>query len=189
MRVFVAVDIEDSQLLSAIGTLKDVVQATGVPQKPVEDENLHLTLAFIGEVGEVVVERLGDALKRVEHEAFKIHLRGLGAFPTINKPRVVWVGISEGKEELVSLHNEIAKALLSAGIGFRGSSFEPHLTITRIKGMRNLSNLVKVLLNYEDYDVGWCVISDFRLKQSILTPRGPIYKTLLRVPLKVRVKE
>lgn len=184
MRVFVAVDIESPQLLSAIRALKDIVQATGVPQKPVEDENLHLTLAFIGEVGDDVVDRIRDALKNVEHNAFSIHLKGLGAFPTVSRPRVVWIGVEEGRESLYELHNKIAKALSSAGVGFKGSSFEPHLTIARIKGSRNLSNLVKVLMNYEDYDVGWYTVSEFRLKQSILTPKGPIYKTLLSVPLR-----
>uniref|UniRef100_A0A7J3ZIU9 RNA 2',3'-cyclic phosphodiesterase n=1 Tax=Fervidicoccus fontis TaxID=683846 RepID=A0A7J3ZIU9_9CREN len=184
MRLFVAIDIESPQLIAAIRALKDVVQATGVPQKPVEDENLHLTLAFIGEVEDDDVERIREALKKIEHNVFNIHLKGLGAFPTVNRPRVVWIGVEEGRESLHELHSKVAKALSTARVNLRDSRFEPHLTITRIKGSKNLSNLVRVLTSYEDYDVGWLTVSEFKLKQSILTPKGPIYKTLLSVPLK-----
>jgi len=184
LRLFVSVDVEDPKVLSAISSLKALVASTGVPQKLVEDENLHVTLAFIGEVPEAEAEEIKAALRTVEHRAFKMHLKGLGAFPSEASPRVVWVGVAEGADELRELHKKVLSALRSVGVQPKDPRFEPHITISRVKGSKGIQSLAKVIASYRDYEVGWVDVKELRLKQSTLTPRGPIYKTLLSVALK-----
>ncbi|MEM1620035.1 MAG: RNA 2',3'-cyclic phosphodiesterase [Fervidicoccaceae archaeon] len=183
MRLFVSIDVENPDLVAKISELKSLIDSVGAPVKLVEDENLHVTLAFIGEVPEVLVDRVRNCLARVSRPSFSAHLRGLGAFPSPQRPRVLWVGIEEGRAELEELHRAVSRNLISAGVGFRGSSFEPHVTIGRVKGARNIAVLTKILEQYSDFEVGWLKVSEFRLKRSVLTPRGPIYSTLASFPL------
>jgi len=183
LRTFIAVDLEDPILLSKIERVKDFLIATGVPMKPVESRNLHITLRFIGEVPVGVVEEIKRrVLSGLKFEKFRIHLRGLGAFPGSHRPRVVWIGVSEGSEDLVKLHNTIESSLRSLGIPpERGKTYTPHLTIARVRGSRNLHALVRLILEYEDYDFGWMTVESIRLKKSVLTRPGPIYETLWEV--------
>jgi len=181
VRIFIAIDLEDPLLLSRIVRMRDAVVATGVPMKPVETENLHITLRFIGEVPLGTVDAVKDVLSTLSFDEFRIVLHGLGAFPSPARPRVVWVGVSEGWEELRRIRDTIEKGLRSIGIPGERQDFHPHITLARIKGSRGISKLVRLLEEYSDYDFGETVVRSVRLKKSTLTRRGPIYETLMEV--------
>jgi len=184
LRVFIAVDIEDPLLLSRLERMKEALVATGVPMKPVETHNLHITLRFIGEVDRGSVEEIKDrVLSAIVARPFEVELRGLGAFPGPYRPRVVWVGVSRGAEQLTRIHDEIERGL--RGLGFRPDRerFVPHITLARVKGSRNLSALTRVINEYSDYGFGTMRVGSVRLKKSTLTRRGPIYETLWEVKL------
>ncbi len=182
LRVFIAVDIEDPLLLSRIERIKDSVVSTGVPMKPVETENLHITLRFIGEVPVGVVEEIKrEVLQGLAFRSFTVRLVGLGAFPSPMRPRVVWIGVREGVEELRALRDEIERGLRRLGVRPDDKEFHPHLTLARIKGSRNLQALVKLINEMQDYEVGSFTVTSVRLKKSTLTRRGPIYETLMEV--------
>ncbi len=182
LRVFIAVDIEDPLVLSALERIKDALVATGAPMKPVETQNLHITLRFIGEIPRSLVDEImRSVLSSIEFEPFEIEFKGLGAFPTPARPRVVWIGVSEGSEHLAKLHDIIEKGLRKLGIPPERERFVPHVTLARIKGTRNLTAVVKLLHEYEDYVFGRMRVTSVRLKKSTLTPKGPIYETLWEV--------
>ncbi len=182
LRVFIAIDVEDPLLVSRIERIKDSVVATGVPMKPVETENLHITLRFIGEVPAGVVEEIKrEVMEPLRFKPFKVTLAGLGAFPSPARPRVVWIGISEGLEELRALRDEIEAGLRRLGVRPDDKEFHPHLTLARIKGSRNIQALVKLLQEMQDYEVGSFTVTSVRLKKSTLTRHGPIYETLMEV--------
>ena len=182
VRTFIAVDIEDPLLLSRIERLKEALVATGVPMKPVETQNLHITLRFIGEVPYGVVNDIIDlVLKRLSFKPFTIMLKGLGAFPSPLRPRVVWIGVEEGAERLRELREFIESGLRRLGLRPEKEEFIPHLTLARIKGARNLHALIKFIQDHEGYEVGSMTVEAVRLKKSTLTPKGPIYETLWEV--------
>ena len=181
LRVFIAVDIDDPMLVSRLERLIDSLRATGVPMKPVEPENLHITLRFIGEVPEGLVEEIKrEVIGRLEFDPFDLELKGLGAFPGPYRPRVVWVGVGEGSEGLRRLHDLVEEGLRRLGVPpERGAKeYVPHLTLARIKGSRNIQALTKLILEHGDYPVGRMRVTSVRLKKSTLTRRGPIYETL-----------
>ncbi len=179
LRVFIAVDVENPILVQAFDRVRDALQATGVPMKPVESHNYHLTLRFIGEVDEGVVRDIASSvLGELRFTSFEIHFKGVGAFPGPYRPRVVWIGVQEGADQLKAIRDEIESRLRSLGIKPDPKRFEPHLTIARIKGARNLSSLIRLLEQYSDYDFGWMRVESIRLKKSTLTRSGPIYETL-----------
>ncbi len=184
LRIFIAVDIEDPLIVSKVERLKDLVVSTGVPMKPVETQNLHITLRFIGESPYHIVEQVKEALSSLSYKKFKIKLEGLGAFPSIIRPRVVWIGIVEGGDILKQIRDDIESKLRRLNIRPEKQEFHPHLTIARIKGTRNISLLQKILEEYSDYTIGEMEVSSIRLKKSTLTRRGPIYETIAEVKLK-----
>lgn len=91
-RVFIAVDLTD-QLKEPIIKMQRDFMGAGVDMKPVEPENLHITLRFIGEISRDLVEELKKRLSNVKYNQFTIHIRGIGAFPSIDRPRVIWVAL------------------------------------------------------------------------------------------------
>ncbi len=183
LRIFIAVDVEDPLLVSRLERLKDLIISTGVPMKPVETQNFHITLRFIGESPPDVVERVREALLSLKRSKFKIVFSGLGAFPSPIRPRVVWVGVTEGEEALKDIRDELERHLRAIGIRPERQSFHPHVTLARIKGSRNLPQLQRILNEYQDYLVGEMIVKYVRLKKSTLTRRGPIYETLAEVEL------
>ena len=147
LRCFVAVDVEDLNIVRKLTDVQRELASVGTRLKLVEPENLHLTLAFIGEVPPPIVEAARRALGEVSLRRFKIRLVGIGAFPTINRPRVVWVGVSEGREELQVLAREVRASLKRHGVPFDKKEFVPHLTIARVKGRgEGLARILSCLL-------------------------------------------
>lgn len=180
VRCFIAVDIEESDIVNKIVRIQEELKNTGTRLKAVEPENLHITLRFIGEVPTSIVESIKDRLSTLEFSSFTLSFSGVGAFPGIERPRVIWVGVSEGKEELIELSNKVNKLLSSLKIPKENKEFIPHLTIARVKSYPSprLSEIIKELMNVF---IGSMRVNDVRLKKSTLTSKGPIYDTLFRV--------
>lgn len=180
-RVFIAVDLTD-QLKEPIIRMQRELMESGVDMKPVEPENLHITLRFIGEISRDLVEEVKRRLATVRYGQFTIHMRGVGAFPNIERPRVIWVGIEEGAKDLANLHDMVMR--LTGDIGERDErDFVPHLTVARVKYVRNRDKYLEVIRKYSEVDFGRQVVDSVRLKRSVLTPRGPIYSDLMVIKL------
>jgi len=179
IRCFVSVDVEDASVLASIARVQQTLLSIGGGLKLVERENLHLTLRFLGELPKGLVDEISQRLNRVEFEAFEIELKGLGAFPSSSRPRVVWIGVERGAEELEELAREVNKALSGLGIPPPDKEFCPHLTIARVKSRSAAAAVSRILAEHGDLSFGKILVDNFRLKKSVLTPRGPIYSTLM----------
>jgi len=181
IRSFIAIDIEDPILTERIEQVKNTILSSNADLKPVERENIHITLRFLGNIPLGLVDEIYRIMREVEFKPFSIHLKGLNAFPNINRPRVIWIGVEEGAEELKKIQKQLESKLRKIGIQPEKEEFIPHVTIARVRSGRNRDRLVKILLELTDIDIGFMTVNSIRLKQSILTPRGPIYKTLREV--------
>lgn len=165
MRVFIAVPLP-AEVRRRIAGLINELKAAGAAVKWVEAENLHVTLKFFGEVAEGKAGELGDWLaSRVGGTGgFEIKLAGMGTFPAGKHPRVVWVGVDQGKERMA----ELARSLDEP-------EFVPHVTIGRIK-----EGNVPVLAGAE---LGVAPVTAVHLMKSKLTQHGPVYEVLKEVKL------
>jgi len=181
IRAFIAVDIDDPSVSKNIVSLRDALVATGADLKPVEEENLHITIRFLGNIPVTMVDDIYNIMKSVKFKPFKIHVKGVGCFPNISRPRVIWVGVEKGYEELKRIHDEIEKGLKALGFKPEREEFVAHITVARVRSGRKREALIKVIENFKEFDAGEMVVRYVRLKQSILTPGGPIYKTLREV--------
>jgi 2'-5' RNA ligase len=178
IRVFIAVDIEDPLLVSKLERIKESLQSTGVPMKPVEPQNYHITIRFIGEVPPETVEEIAGIIRRIRFSRFQIKLQGVGAFPSLGRPRVVWVGVVEGGEKMQKIYENLENELRALGLPPERQKFHPHVTLARIKGSRKIATLTRLLSELQDAEVGVMEVRNVRLKKSTLTRSGPIYETL-----------
>ncbi|MCS7099320.1 MAG: RNA 2',3'-cyclic phosphodiesterase [Sulfolobales archaeon] len=186
VRLFVAVELENADTWRKILEFRDVVASCSIDGgiKPVEDENIHLTLRFIGEVPEIHVPRIIECLNVVRNfKKFSLSLRGVGAFPSVARPRVVWVGVREGAEELRIVRNSFENCLKTLAEEDR-EEFVPHITVARIKGRYRHECLLTYIRKYELVDFGVSPVTQVKLKKSQLTPKGPIYSDVAVFRLK-----
>ncbi|MEM3832020.1 MAG: RNA 2',3'-cyclic phosphodiesterase [Thermoprotei archaeon] len=174
IRCFIAVDVKDEDVLNKISKIQDLLPNGSL--KLVERENMHFTIRFLGETEQSLVGVIKNSLRSVSFNPFSIHLKGVGAFPSFHKPRIVWIGVSEGAENLMKLHSMINSVLKNLHIRSEEEEFTPHLTIARVKYPNK--ELPHVLDELKDEDFGQIIVKAFQFKQSILTPKGPIYKDL-----------
>ena len=117
-------------------------------------------------------------MKQIHFFPFNLQVSGIGAFPKPNYPRVIWVGIKTGVEQLKSVCNQLEPRLRSLGFTPDSKGFNPHLTIARVRSARNKEQLARVLTENADHEFGIISVKCLRLKKSELTPIGPIYSTL-----------
>lgn len=168
-----AVDLNEEVRRKIAPLIEKASRISGV--KAVEVENLHITLQFLGEVKDSKIPAIEDELSKVKFEQFKVSFQGVGAFPTPSSPRVVWVGISDGgklKQLADSVHHQLKK------LGFRrDKEFSAHVTIARVK--RKNPEIKTLIGEHSSEFFGEMEVKNFRLKQSVLRPQGPIYKDLM----------
>ena len=172
MRTFVAVEIIDGTVLDSI---KKVQSEIKIPAKPVEIHNMHFTLMFLGEITEEMAKKVQAQLDTIQFSSFDIGFIGVGAFPKPKFPRVIWIGLDQGGEKLVELAKLVEEKL--APLGFRSDKpFKPHATIFRIKN--KTGDITDQISKYSSTKFGTQKVSSIRVKQSVLTPSGPIYSDI-----------
>jgi 2'-5' RNA ligase len=176
MRTFVAVEISDDKVINAILKFQSQIS---INAKAVEPHNLHFTLQFLGEISEQQSIEVQKALQGVDFSSFRVNFTGIGVFPKMRFPRIIWIGTDvDGGNALISLAKKIEGVL--APLGFMSDKpFTPHITVFRIKN--KIKDISKELQSYEFTNFGSQEITNFKFKQSILTPKGPVYYDLMEV--------
>lgn len=154
--------------------------ATGADVKWVEIENLHVTMKFLGEVPEDKVEAIIAQADEVSREAkeFALGLGGLGAFPTQRAPRVVWVGLTHGIDELRVLARGLEARLERLGFKPEGRPFSAHVTLGRVRSPRGRDALAQALQAGRECEIGTMNVENFDLMQSVLGRGGPQYSVV-----------
>lgn len=148
--------------------------------------NLHLTLAFLGDIASTDVDRAVAAATRCASACspFDVRTAGLGAFPTLKRPRILWVGFEGDVARLLDLHQRLSDELRAAGFSLDQKPFKPHLTIGRVKDERDphlqatMSDLGRMDFSGEVFRVDEVVVM-----QSELLPTGARYTPLGRATL------
>ena len=146
----------------------------------------HLTLFFLGEIPRERAGPIAEALAPVgaARAPFYATLEGVGAFPSADRPRVVWLGITEGSAELVRLAGEVRTALGSEGDPTRRETFAPHLTLFRVRSATDRRRATELLTGtVAPPSPRRFRVREFVLKESELSARGATHRTLATFPL------
>lgn len=195
MRLFIALDISDG-IRDCIARYVEGVSGFAPDARWARAESLHVTLKFIGEQPEPVVERIKQALSTIESGAPEIHFRGYGFFPTAKSARVFWIGM-EATPQLADLAALIDDKMPALGIPKEDRAFSPHLTLARSAGgsgsprrnkkdvpNRTFQHLQEKLSALSAPEFGTMTPRSFFLYQSQLSPKGSKYTKLAEFVLK-----
>ena len=179
IRCFIAIEIPETiqnQLARIQGTLRKQIQKASW----VKPSNIHLTLKFLGDVDPQDLESIKEAIQRVaiRHRSFSVRIGGLGAFPNLARPRVMWTGVKAGGERTSALARDINMALSDYGFSLDTKRFNPHLTIARVKERIDLRPHANQYRRYDRIDGAEMSVDTISLIQSQLHPTGAIYSTL-----------
>ncbi len=179
MRVFVAVEL-DERLRQGMAEVAARLKSFGADVRWVPAESQHITLKFLGEVEEPRLEAVRQALRAVacSSSPFSVRLAGLGAFPSLRSPRVIWLG-SEG-DELAALAEAVERALERLGFAREARRFRGHLTLGRVRSAdARLDRLAEQLRQpAARVEIGAFRVEEFHLYRSVLKPTGAEYKKL-----------
>ena len=168
MRCFIAVDIPED--------IKDKLRKIDFDERIVaitKPSDYHLTLKFLGEISESKLKRVKKELPKIRFKPFRLKLNKIEFFPKgMNFIRVVWIGVTP-KRKIINLKENIDDALIS--LFEREKRFEPHITLGRVKTVRNKNKFMEIFdLKIErDFKV-----NSFKLIKSELTENGVMYETL-----------
>lgn len=180
IRSFIAFDISGAQRAAAAElqqNLQKGIQFTKSYVRWVAPEAMHLTLKFLGDLEQAQVEevaRLAEAAL-AGTPRFSFRLKGLGVFPNLREPKVLWCGVGAGAREMSAIQKRIEDALDGMGFKPERQPFRPHLTLGRIPALRGVEAMLSVVKSHQEADLGEAPLSAVTLYQSTLTPDGPIY--------------
>ena len=176
MRIFIAVEISDEKILNKIQSFQEDLE---INAKPTKTNQIHFTLQFLGEIDEEKCEKVKELLKEITFSQFDLSLKGVGGFPNLKNPRVIWIGTDKkGAEKLIEITREIGMKLTSLGFE-KDKKFKPHLTVFRVKN--KIDDISSQMKKYEAIEFGTQLITKIKLKRSILSLRGPEYSDLLEI--------
>ncbi len=176
MRVFIAVEISDVDILKKIQRFQESLQ---INAKPTKNNQIHFTLQFLGEIDEEKCEKVKNMLRTITFSQFNLSLKEVGGFPNLKNPRIIWIGIDKkGAEKLVEITNETEMKLTALGFE-KNKKFKPHLTIFRVK--HKIDDISLRMKEHETIEFGTQIITKIKLKKSVLTPKGAEYSDLLEI--------
>jgi len=180
MRSFIAVDVESRDQITRLQN--EIASAAGwKPRdvKPVEQQNFHFTLIFLGEITDIEAGRIKEKMQEIKFEPFLLTYQKVGAFPRPDAAKIIWMGVDAASgQKLVALANDIISKM--AELNFHADKpFSPHMTIFRVKaGPVRISD---ISAKYENKTLGSDLIDKVHLKKSDLAPSGPIYSNIYTV--------
>jgi len=186
LRLFIAVNFPDD-VKRTLGLFIRNLSKVPSDLKWVEEKNLHLTVQFLGNVSEERVPVVSTALQNsvAGIAPFKLGLEGVGAFPSVERPRVLWVGFSGETAPLLTLHRQVQREMRVLGFEPEKRKFSPHLTLARARSPYGISDVMEQAREIIGIGkvFGTARIDSIELMQSDLQAKGPRYFILSRAPM------
>jgi len=182
MRLFIGIGLPDpcrdaiSRAISPLRERKDPVSWTRA-------DNLHLTMKFLGKVPADRVEAVAEGMAEAAGDArpFDLVLEGAGGFPSLDSPRILWVGIREPLDPARKLHQNMENILSGAGFPREGRSFHPHVTVGRVRRPLSRGRTKRIAEGLSGKRFGIAHAESVRLYESRLSPSGAVYSVVREV--------
>lgn len=180
IRTFLAVEL-DEPAREALREFQSALMASGLEARWVKPENIHLTIRFLGEIIPADIEKISASVRAVAEKVkpFRVTIRGAGAFPSLQRPRVVWAGLEDPSAAL-ELEKLITAALRQIGFPPEDKEFHPHFTLARTRGGNRTAALEQFLRGGCSRPIADLFVDHVALIKSDLKPTGPTYTTLER---------
>lgn len=178
LRCFVAIEIPQS-VQALLKPVQKYLQSEIRKASWTKSGNFHLTLKFLGDIHVETIDAVAEAVQNVAatQNPFSIVFGGIGAFPTPNRPRVIWIGVKHGAETVTHLAKTVNRELKPLGFPI-DNRFHPHLTLGRLRTPMNLQPLKNALRKYDIIDGATMNVNELTVMQSRLQPNGAVYTPL-----------
>jgi RNA 2',3'-cyclic 3'-phosphodiesterase len=179
LRVFIAIELSE-QVKNFLAKLCLDLKRFGADIRWVRTDGIHLTLKFLGEIRSTLIPEIEEAVQPVFASETKllVHVRGLGIFPSIRNPRVIWAGVEDNEKRLVSLAEKIDSALEGIGFSRENRPFMPHLTLGRTKSRQDLMQVIDFVEKHKNLPGPDFHAHRAVLFQSVLKYGGAEYSSL-----------
>ena len=173
MRLFVAINLP-SNVKGYLYDLCKEINSNNIKVNWTHKKNLHLTMKFIGEVEDSKVDEIKDRLIHIEYRKFSLNLDTIGFFPNNNFIRIIWIGVNP-EEKVIELQKKIDSSLLD--LFSKDQKFDAHLTIGRVKNIKNREEFVKKIKDIKIKNIQF-EVNEFKLMKSTLSKDGPTYEEI-----------
>lgn len=185
IRTFIAIEITE-EIRNEISSLQSTLKELGGRVSWTKPKNIHLTLKFLGDTEENLIDEIEKELKGIaaSFSRFQIQVKGIGAFPNIRRPRVLWVGTHNENDKISEVVSEIESRMETLDFQKEARKFSGHLTLGRVKDSRGIQPVIDKLRKNKDFDAGSFIVKEIFLIKSQLHPAGSIYTILKKVDLK-----
>lgn len=174
-RLFVAIDLPDEiaeRLITLNPHYRGLIFAA--------PKQVHLTLAFFGNVEPPLVDQLKEKLGVISFRAFFLPVTGLGVFSRNGMPHILWIGVGRAHPHLFQLHKRVNEGALACNLPIEERTWTPHFTIARARGVSK-ELMRSFLKKHSEFEGGMFRVDAFHLYQSQLTAAGPIHQRLLTI--------
>ena len=175
IRCFVAIEIPD-RIQAILSEVQSDFRSRIKKASWTRNGNFHMTLRFIGDVETTQIQEIDETLQKAVNflKPFSIEIGGIGTFPNLSRPRVLWVGLTQGVREVTTLSKRINREL--AKLGFqKDSRFHPHFTLARLKEQVNMRTYTKLFNKHETIEGTVMNANHITLVRSELHPSGAVY--------------
>ncbi len=189
IRTFIAIELNDTHRRALAEAQAQLKQHPGARHiRWVAPESIHVTLKFLGGVdaGKIAAVERAVAEACLGTPSFQLTMGGVGAFPNVKRPRVVWIGIGGAVQTVESLAGRIDVACQALGFAREERPFSPHLTLGRVKRDVRPSDWAAIGAMIEQAavgDLGEIEVSGVSAMKSDLRPSGSVYTQLAEIPL------
>jgi len=180
-RGFIAVDVAGGPVLNAFAA--DLRRASP-SLKVVDTDQLHLTVKFLGDTEEGLVPEIVTTIREATADLrpFEARVRGTGAFPSLGRMNVIWVGV-DGAEPIARITDSLEASLEALGFPRERRPWKAHVTLARVKGRQDLDRVRRILEVHASEEFGTHTVDAVHLKKSVLTPQGAVYSVVETVRL------
>jgi 2'-5' RNA ligase len=184
IRSFLAIELPEA-IRKRIEEIQRDLRSLNSDVRWVSPEKIHLTLKFFGNIEESRVDTIAKSIEPLVGgtQPFSLEAKGMGAFPNIKNPRVIWMGLIDEKQVLVPLQKQLESTLATIGFQVEDRPFRPHLTLGRVNSSCGKDELIGRIEKYKEEKFGDVEVKRLVLFKSDLRPTGPIYTLLRQIKL------
>ncbi len=179
IRAFIALELPPS-VISLLDKLQENFKSLGLRAKWVRPENIHLTLKFLGNIDSGDIDKIGGAMTGAvkDFDPLTLAARGVGVFPGIRRPRVIWVGLGGQIQLLFDVQRRLEDNLAAIGFPKEKRPFKGHLTLGRFRQAVNTNTIHRIIQEHANLSSEEFTANRIILFQSELKPAGPVYSQL-----------
>jgi len=183
-RAFIAIDLPES-VRSFLSEAQEALKSYRFGVKWVRPQNIHLTLKFLGDTATADTDKIAEAmtLAAMNCPIVSLTAKGIGVFPNVRRPRVIWAGLNGRVQTLANLQQTLNAHLANLGFATDTRAFKSHLTLGRVKGKIALDKMIAAIDNLKEFESESFETREVILFKSELRPSGAVYTRVQAIAL------